>query len=107
MFKVTAQAAAQVRYAAQQGGAGGMALRLAAHKKSDGAIEYRMGFDHAKEDDIQFASEGVEIVMEPEYVPLLDQTVMDFVTLDDGGHHFVFINPKDANYSPRDEDADT
>ena len=104
MFRVTAAAALQVKTAAKQTGTDGMALRLAAHRKPDGSIDYRMGFDEVGDDDIQSRSEGVEIIMAPEYVPLLDEAVMDFVRLDDGEQQFVFINPKDANYSaPKDD----
>jgi len=106
MFKVTAEAAKQVRAAAQQGGTDGMALRLAAYRKPDGSIDYRMGFDEANDDDIQFSSEGLEILMAPEYVPLLDEAVMDFVQLDDGDRQFVFFNPKDPTYSPPKEDSE-
>jgi iron-sulfur cluster assembly protein len=100
MFKVTEAAAKQVMSAAQQGGTEGMALRLAAQKHADGSFDYRMGFDEITEDDIKFASEGVDIVMAPEYVPLLDNTTLDFVELDEGEAQFIFINPDDANYSP-------
>ncbi len=100
MFKVTPAAAEQVRNAAKQGGTEGMALRLAAHKHADGTYDYRMGFDEATDDDIRITSEGIEIVMAPEYVPLLDNTTLDFVQLDEGDAQFVFINPDDANYSP-------
>jgi iron-sulfur cluster assembly protein len=100
MFKVTEAAADQVRRAAQQSGTEGMALRLAARQKADGSIDYLMGFDDAKEDDIRFNTEGVEIIMAPEDAPLLDQTVMDFVELDEGQHQFIFLNPKDSGYVP-------
>ncbi len=100
MFKVTPAAAEQVRNAAKQGGTEGMALRLAAQKHADGTYDYRMGFDEANEDDIRITSEGIEIVMAPEYVPLLDNTTLDFAQLDDGDAQFIFINPDDANYSP-------
>ena len=65
MFKVTPQAAEQVKVAAEQGGTVGMALRLAAQQRPDGSIDYRMGFDEGTEDDIRFSSEGVQIVMAP------------------------------------------
>ena len=100
MFKITASAAAQVVQAARQSGTSGMALRLAARKQADGSIEYVMGFDEATDDDIRFKSEGVEIVMEPEYVPLLDEAVMDFVEIEEGQQQFIFLNPKDPNYVP-------
>lgn len=100
MFKVTAAAADQVRKAAQQSGTEGMALRLAASQKADGSFDYVMGFDEATEDDIRFKSEGVDLVMAPEYVPLLDQTTMDFVELEAGDRQFVFLNPKDPHFVP-------
>lgn len=101
MFKVTQAAAEQVRNAAQQGGTEGMALRLAAQKHADGSFDYRMGFDEISDDDLRFTTEGVEVIMAPEFAPLLDNTTLDFVVLDDSGDaQFVFINPDDANYSP-------
>jgi len=103
MFKVTPAAADQVRSAAQKGGAEGMALRLAVARKSDGAIDYKMGFDDPKDDDIRLTSEGVEIVMEPEYVPLLDQAVLDYVEVEQGDFQFIFLNPKDPSYRAPDD----
>ena len=101
MFKVTVNAAEQVKKAAKQSGTEGMSLRLAASRQPDGRFDYMMGFDNASEDDIRFKSEGVDIVIAPEFVPLLDQTVMDFVVLEEGQEpQFIFINPEDANYSP-------
>jgi iron-sulfur cluster assembly protein len=99
MFKITPRAAEQIRQAANLGGTEGMALRLAAQKKEDGTFDYLMGFDDIKDEDIQFDTEGVSIVMEPEYFSLLDETVMDFAELDDGEKEFIFINPKDINYT--------
>jgi len=99
MFKVTTAAAEQVFSAAKQGGTEGLSLRLAAQQKPDGSIDYRMGFDDATDEDIRMSSEGVEIVMAPEYVPMLDGTTMDFVEIEPGKFHFIFLNPKDANYS--------
>lgn len=115
MFKVTPAAAEQVLAAAKQGGTEGLSLRLAAHKQPDGSIDYRMGFDEATEEDIRMTCEGVDVVMAPEHVPLLDEATMDFaeIPVDGSGNpvtqaedavstskHFVFLNPKDANYTP-------
>ena len=99
MFTITPTAAEQVQSAAKQGEAEGLALRLAAHQRSDGSIDYRMGFDEATEEDIRLASEGIDIVMAPEHVPLLTEATMDFVEIEPGQFHFIFLNPKDANYS--------
>lgn len=100
MFKLTTTAAEQVIRAAKEGGTEGMSLRLAASQQADGAIDYRMGFDAATDEDIRFQSEGVDIVMAPEDVPLLDEAVMDFVEIEPGKPHFIFLNPKDPNYQP-------
>ncbi len=100
MFKITPAAAEQILKAAKEGGAEGLALRLAATQHADGTFDYRMGFDAVAEEDIRLQSEGIEIVMAPDDVVLLDTTLMDFVVLDDGQYQFIFINPKDANYQP-------
>lgn len=101
MFKLTTAAAEQVLRAAKQGNAEGMALRLAAALKSDGSIEYRMGFeDSIHEDDIRVSSEGIDLVISPEDMPLLDDATMDYVELEAGKPHFIFLNPKDPNYRP-------
>lgn len=100
MFEMTESAAEQVRNAAEQGGTEGMALRMAARMKEDGSIDYLMGFDEAKEDDIRLVSQGVEVVIEPQCEPLLNETVMDYAELDNGELRFIFINPQDANYTP-------
>ncbi len=99
MFKITPRAAEQIREAARQGGTEGMALRFAARQKADGSFDYLMGFDDAKEEDIQFDIEGVFMVMSPEHYALLDETTMDFAELDGGERQFIFLNPKDSNYS--------
>jgi iron-sulfur cluster assembly protein len=98
MFKITPRAADQIRQAARQGGTEGMALRFAAQQKEDGSFDYLMGFDDAKDEDIQFDTEGVSVIMEPEHYSLLDETIMDFAELDDGEKQFIFLNPKDSNY---------
>ena len=100
MFKVTPAAAVQVKIAAQQGGTEGLALRFAATRRQDGGFDYRMGFDEASEDDIRFNSEGVEIVMAPEHVPLLDSATLDFVELESGDKQFIFLNPQDPSFVP-------
>jgi iron-sulfur cluster assembly protein len=43
--------------------------------------------------------------MEPEYVPLLDETVLDYVELEQGDFQFIFLNPKDPSYKPPDDEA--
>ena len=44
--------------------------------------------------------------MEPEYVPLLDEPLLDYVELDEGGRQFIFHNPKDPNYTAQQQGRD-
>lgn len=100
MFKMTETAANQVRAAAKQGGTEGMALRMAARMKEDGSFDYLMGFDQLKDEDLRVTYHGVDVIMAPEFVPLLEETVMDYVEMEEGDFRFIFLNPKDANYTP-------
>ena len=100
MITLTPAAVEQVRKSAQESQADGMALRLAARKNTDGSIDYGMGFDAPKEEDLLFKFDGLEVVMGGEYGPLLNGTTVDFVELDAGQFNFIFMNPNDANYTP-------
>lgn len=103
MFKLTTTAAAQVKHYAEQSGMTKFSLRLAAHQQPNGSIEYVMGFDETKEEDISFKLESINILIAPEYAILLDETVMDFVELEPGVRRFIFLNPKDPTYVPPSE----
>lgn len=100
MITLTEKAIEQVKTAAEESQAAGLALRLAAKKKADGSMEYGMGFDEAKDDDLMFRFGDVEVVFGGEYGPLLNGTTIDFVELEPGSWHFIFMNPNDANYQP-------
>lgn len=104
MITLTENAIEQVKSAAEQSQAKGLALRLAAKKKPDGSMEYGMGFDEAKDDDLLFKFDGVEVVFGGEYGPLLNGTTIDFVELEPGKWNFIFMNPNDANYQPPGSD---
>lgn len=100
MITLTPQAAKQVRISAEQSNLEGeWVLRLAAKQNPDGSIEYGMGFDEAKEDDLVFKSEKVEIAISGQYGPLLKGTTIDFDEVN-GQMAFIFLNPNDANYTP-------
>ena len=53
MITVTPQAAEQIAKSAQQAGAGGVCLRLAARLDDKGVLEYGMGFDDKADGDTQ------------------------------------------------------
>jgi len=99
MIKLTAEAAKQIRAAAKQSNLEGLPLRLAGSKNPDGSIHYGMGFDDNKEDDTTFTSENVDLVVSAASIDLLDGMTVDFVELEPGKPQFIFINPKDANYT--------
>ena len=104
MFSVTKAAAEQIRKSAEQSNMGDLALRIAATKKPDGSLDYAMGFDEPGEEDIELKSEGVKVVVAPQYVPLLNGATMDYVEIEAGAYSFIFLNPNDVNYSPPNED---
>ena len=100
MIKITPAAANQIKLSAQQGGSEGMSLRIAATVNSDDSIHYGMGFDEAKEGDVSFTSEDIEVVIAKISSELLKDTVLDFVELEPGKHQFIFMNPNDPDYVP-------
>ncbi len=100
MITLTDKAKEQVLKAAEQSDAAGLALRLAAKRNSDGSMEYGMGFDDPQDDDMVFRFGDVEVVMNGEYGPLLKGTTIDFVEIEPGQWHFIFMNPNDANFQP-------
>lgn len=93
MFQVTPAAARQIRLAAAQSDALGMALRVAARQTADGSIEYGMGFDTTNDGDEPLEIDGLTVVVAPPCQPLLEATVLDWVELDPGAFSFIFIPP--------------
>lgn len=103
MFTLTPQAATEVRRSIQQGEHGGLALRIAASRMPDGAIDYRMGFDEIGEHDVHVTTEGIDIVIAKQDLELLNGAVMDFVEIERGQFRFIFMNPNDNHYTPPSE----
>ncbi len=100
MITITPRAAERIRALAKEGGMEGLALRIEASRKPDGAIEYVMGFDEVKESDLRLMPEGVLVVMSPASGELTEEMVMDFVEIEPGEHRFIFMNPNDPHYVP-------
>ena len=105
MITLTEKAIEQVKAAAAESQAAGMALRLAARKNPDGTMEYGMGFDEPSDDDLMFRFGDVEVIFGGEYGPLLNGATLDYVELEPGQWHFIFLNPNDANYQPPGESS--
>lgn len=97
MFKVTSDAAKQIRHSAAESEAQNLALRVAAKRRPDGSIEYGMGFDAERANDLQLMSEGVTLLISPHSKELLQGTVLDYVELEPGQFQFIFINPNDTD----------
>jgi iron-sulfur cluster assembly protein len=95
MISVTPAAANQIRESARQGNMQGMALRIAVTRLEDGSFHYALGFDDtSREGDNMFTSEGIDIVVAPQSLPMLDGTVIDYVEID-GSNEIIFVNPND------------
>ncbi len=100
MIRLTKRAADQVRAAASQGGMENLAFRVAAKKAEDGTFEYGIGFDEVRDADRKIDSEGIVIVVSRESGDLLEGALIDFVEIEPGQPHFIFLNPQDPNYVP-------
>lgn len=91
MFRLTAQAAEQIRIAALTSSATGMALRVAAWQDADGEVEYTMGFDDGNEHDTELSADGVRILISTHSAALLDDVELDYVELTPGAFSFIFV----------------
>lgn len=98
MITVTPQAAEQIAKSAQQAGAGGVCLRLAARLDDKGVIEYGMGFDDKAEGDLPVAAGGITLLISPASVELLTGATLDYVEINPGEARFIFINPNDPSH---------
>lgn len=95
MISVTPAAAEQIRESAKQGKMQGMPLRVAVTRLEDGSFHYALGFDDTSRDgDNAFHSEGIDIVVAPESLPMLEGTVIDYVEIE-GNNEIIFVNPND------------
>ena len=104
MFKVTKAAASQIKSSAHSGDAEELALRIAATRKPDGAIEYQMGFDEVGVEDMLINSRGVDLVFAKPQKELLNGVVLDYVEIEPGEFRFIFMNPNDPHYRSPTED---
>jgi len=102
----SAASLAQIKISANETSSGDLGLRIAARMTPDETIDYGMGFDEAKDNDIKFEIDGITILIGPDSEELLHGAHVDFVELEPGKHHFIFLNPNDPNYkAPTEEGA--
>lgn len=100
MLTITADAAEFIRHSAEQSGVQGLALRVAAQRKENGEIEYAIGFDEPTEDDVEFRTADVKVVVAAVYADLLQHCVMDYAEVAPGERRIIFLNPNDPAYVP-------
>ncbi len=91
MISLTKEAADQIRQAAEQSGAGNMALRIAARVNDAGMLEFGMGFDDERGNDAAVDSWGVTLLINAQSAPLLDDVTIDFSEVSPGESRFVFM----------------
>jgi iron-sulfur cluster assembly protein len=91
MISVTASAAQQIEIAAAESGAEGMPLRIAAHyDEMADEVQYGIGFDELREDDSQFESSGITVLVSPLSQDAVADLVIDYVELTPGDFRFIF-----------------
>ena len=98
-------AIAQIKKNVDEGEHSNLALRIAATMTADETVNYGIGFDEAKEDDVQFERDGVTFLVSPDCLELLNGAHLDFVEIEKGQQHFIFLNPNDPSYKPPTEDG--
>src|SRR3990167_6412658 len=93
MFSMTMSAATEILAAAARSDAAGMALRVAARQSADGAPESGLGFDDEREDDQKLNVGELTVLVGSPSVPLLADTVLDYVEVAPSQFDFVFMPP--------------
>jgi iron-sulfur cluster assembly protein len=96
-------ALSQIKKTASDGGHDGLALRIAAKMTADETIDYGLGFDEIKEGDTQFEHDDITVIIDKSSAELLHGAHVDFVEIESGQHHFIFMNPNDPSYKPPTE----
>jgi iron-sulfur cluster assembly protein len=105
IITLTKNAAQKIQESAETTHTQEMSLRIAVSKNQDESFEYAMGFDDNFADtDMKITSSGVNLVVSESSLPLLKDMVLDYVELEPGVFHFIFLNPNDPSYvAPQNE----
>lgn len=99
-------AIAQIKINLQGDENNNMALRIAANMTAEETVHYGMGFDEAKEEDAQFTYEGVNFLVSPDCIELLNGAHVDYVEIENEQYHFIFLNPNDPSYKAPENDVE-
>ncbi|MDH5632959.1 MAG: iron-sulfur cluster assembly accessory protein [Gammaproteobacteria bacterium] len=106
MITVTDAAARQIEIAASDDGMKDLALRVAVRQDDTGSLEYGIGFDEIRDDDIKFRAGNVTLVIAPAFREVLSDMTIDYAEIEPGKFHFIFINPNDPNHVAPGSDRD-
>ena len=98
MIKITEAACAQIKEQSKPEDLEKLGLRIAAKPDTKGSIEYGMGFDDRKDDDLEIQYDGFSVLVSPHSEELLEGAVMDFVEIESGVFEFIFLNPNDPQF---------
>lgn len=91
MFTVSPAAATRILDSAEQSGANGMAVRIAAKIDDEGQVVFGLGFDEKREHDDAFECEGLTVVIAPPSQDILSGMMLDFVEIEPGDWQFAFF----------------
>ena len=99
MLKITKQAADRIMASASDSGMRGQSLRVAAKRRSDGSVEYAMGFDEIQEHDTRSQQYDIELLVAPTSADLLAGAILDYAQVDgEEEMQFIFLNPNDSDF---------
>jgi len=105
VFTVSKEAVTELKKSMAHHDYDDMPLRIAVQKNTQGEFEYQMGFDEAGPGDVMFGCGGIDVIIANQHKSLLNGTRLDFVEMDDGQMHFIFLNPNDPSFVEPKTDA--
>lgn len=95
MISLTENAAEYIRKVRTEANADGKALRIAIVGGGCSGNQYQIGFDDKSDDDTQYDSQGISIVVDESSHAAVDGTEVDYVESLEGSS-FVFNNPNQS-----------
>ena len=102
-FRITEDAAEEILRSMRETDPSAGSLRIAAKRRSDGSIDYAMGFDEAEDTDTVLEQFSVELLIGVTSLDLLAGAILDFVQLEKTeSKEFIFLNPNDPQFVPPD-----
>lgn len=105
LLTISPAALEQIKQAAGQHEPAGLCLRIAAKETADESIDYGMGFDEEKDGDSRIEFDGITVLVAPSSLELLNGAHLDYVEMEAGKFHFIFLNPNDPHYKPPTEEG--